>query len=312
MWRINMKEKFLNAKPFLKWAGGKNQLLMKFNERLPDHLREYGTIERYVEPFVGGGAMFFFLKGHYCIKESILLDINKELVMAYQVLKNDHKSLIDMLKDIEENHIKKDEKGRKKNYYLIRDVYNSEILDFDFENYNSQWIERTGYFIFMNKTCFNGLFRQNKKGEFNVPFGLYKNPKICDEININLVNQALMNTEIFCSDFIDSERYINEEAFVYLDPPYRPLTKTSNFTNYSKDGFNDFDQVKLAYFYKKMDQMGAYLMLSNSDPKNEDITDEFFDKIYKGYQIDRVSAKRNINRDALGRGVISELIVRNY
>jgi DNA adenine methylase len=164
----------------------------------------------------------------------------------------------------------------------------------------------------MNKTCFNGLFRQNKKGEFNVPFGLYKNPKICDEININLVNQALMNTEIFCSDFIDSERYINEEAFVYLDPPYRPLTKTSNFTNYSKDGFNDFDQVKLAYFYKKMDQMGAYLMLSNSDPKNEDITDEFFDKIYKGYQIDRVSAKRNINRDALGRGVISELIVRNY
>jgi len=307
-----MKEKILNAKPFLKWAGGKNQLLMKFKERMPDHLRECGTIERYVEPFVGGGAMFFFLKGHYNIKESILLDINKELVMAYQVLKNDHKSLIDMLKDIEENHIKKDEKGRKKNYYLIRDVYNSEILDFDFENYNSQWIERTGYFIFMNKTCFNGLFRQNKKGEFNVPFGLYKNPKICDEININLVNQALMNTEIFCSDFIDSERYINEEAFVYLDPPYRPLTKTSNFTNYSKDGFNDFDQVKLAYFYKKMDQMGAYLMLSNSDPKNEDITDEFFDKIYKGYQIDRVSAKRNINRDALGRGVISELIVRNY
>lgn len=307
-----MKEKILNAKPFLKWAGGKNQLLMKFNERLPDHLREYGTIERYVEPFVGGGAMFFFLKEHYKIKESILLDINKELIMAYQVLKNDHKSLIDLLNDIGENHLKKDEEGRKKNYYLIRDIYNSEILDFDFENYNSQWIERTGYLIFMNKTCFNGLFRQNKKGEFNVPFGLYKNPKICDETNINLVNQALMNTEIFCSDFIDSERYINEGAFVYLDPPYRPLTKTSNFTNYSKDGFNDFDQVKLAYFYKKMDQMGAYLMLSNSDPKNEDITDEFFDKIYKGYQIDRVSAKRNINRDASGRGVISELIVRNY
>jgi DNA adenine methylase len=305
-------KKILNAKPFLKWAGGKNQLLMKFNERLPDHLREYGTIERYVEPFVGGGAMFFFLKEHYKIKESILLDINKELIMAYQVLKNDHKSLIDLLNDIGENHLKKDEEGRKKNYYLIRDIYNSEILDFDFENYNSQWIERTGYLIFMNKTCFNGLFRQNKKGEFNVPFGLYKNPKICDETNINLVNQALMNTEIFCSDFIDSERYINEGAFVYLDPPYRPLTKTSNFTNYSKDGFNDFDQVKLAYFYKKMDQMGAYLMLSNSDPKNEDITDEFFDKIYKGYQIDRVSAKRNINRDASGRGVINELIVRNY
>jgi len=307
-----MEKNILNAKPFLKWVGGKKQLLMEFNERLPDHLRQSGTIERYVEPFVGGGAMFFFLKRHYIIKDSILLDINKELVMAYQVLKNDHKSLTGMLNDIEKNHLKKDEEGRKKNYYRIRDIYNSEIQGFDYENYNSQWIERTGYLIFMNKTCFNGLFRQNKKGEFNVPFGLYKNPRIYDETNINLVNQALGDTEIFCSDFTDSEGHITDGAFVYLDPPYRPLTKTSNFTNYSKDGFNDFDQVKLASFYKKMDQMGAYLMLSNSDPKNEDITDEFFDKLYGGYHIDRVSAKRNINRDASGRGSINELIVRNY
>jgi DNA adenine methylase len=300
------------AKPFLKWAGGKKQLLMEFNERIPNQLKENGTIKRYVEPFVGGGAMFFYLKKHYIVKESILLDINRELVMAYKVIKNDHKSLISMLLDIEENHLNMDEDGRKKNYYKIRDVYNGELTGFDFENYNNQWIDRTSYLIFMNKTCFNGLFRQNKKGEFNVPFGLYKNPKICNATNIELVNQALEDTEIICADFIASEMYIKQDTFVYLDPPYRPLTTTSNFTNYSKEGFTDFDQVNLASFFKKLDKIGAYLMLSNSDPKNEDINDNFFDKLYTGYNIDRVKAKRNINRDASGRGIINELIVRNY
>jgi DNA adenine methylase len=305
-------EKNTFAKPFLKWAGGKKQLLTEFNGRLPGHLKESGIIKRYVEPFVGGGAMFFFLKNHYLIGESILFDINRELVMAYQVIKNDHKLLIKLLRDIEEDHLIKDEDTRKKNYYKIRNLYNSERHGFDFENYNNEWIERTAHLIFMNKTCFNGLFRQNKKGEFNVPFGLYKNPRICDENNIKLVNRALKDTEIICSDFTDCESHINERTFVYLDPPYRPLTKTSNFTNYYKYGFNDIDQVKLASFFKKMDQLGAYLMLSNSDPKNEDSSDEFFDKLYTGYHIDRVSAKRNINSDASGRGIINELIVRNY
>ena len=307
-----MGETNLTAKPFLKWAGGKKQLLTEFNKRLPTHILESGTIERYVEPFVGGGAMFFFLIQHYNIRESFLLDINRELVMAYRVIKNEHKTLTDMLRDIEENHLKKNEAGRKENYYRIRNIFNSEIDGFDYENYSYEWIERTAYIIFMNKTCFNGLFRQNKRGEFNVPFGLYKNPKICDTTNIKSVNHALKNTEIFLSDFNNSEKYINDGAFVYLDPPYKPLTKTSNFTNYSKDGFNDAEQVKLASFFKKMDQRGAYLMLSNSDPKNEDPTNEFFDKLYGGYSIDRVPAKRNINRDASGRGIINELIVRNY
>ena len=302
----------INAKPFLKWAGGKKQLLMEFNNRLPSHIKETGTIKRYVEPFVGGGAMFFFLKKHYTLDESILLDINRELVMAYQVIKNDHKNLTEMLKDIEENHLKMDEEGRKKNYYKIRKEYNSEIHSADLENYSDQWIEITSNLIFMNKTCYNGLFRQNKMGEFNVPFGLYKNPRICDETNIELVNNALKDTEILCADFTVSESYINEKTFVYLDPPYRPLNKTSNFTNYSKDGFNDFDQSKLASFFKKMDNTGAYLMLSNSDPKNENSKDEFFDNLYSEYNIDRVTAKRNINRDVLGRGIVNELIVRNY
>lgn len=300
------------AKPFLKWAGGKKQLLIEFNKRLPNHLKEEGTINRYVEPFVGGGAMFFYLKKHYIIEKSTILDINRELMMAYKVIKNDHKSLISILLDIEEDHLNLDEEGRKENYYKIRDVYNQELSGFDFSKYNKHWIKRTGYLIFMNKTCFNGLFRQNKKGEFNVPFGLYKNPKICDVTNIELVKKALKDTEIICADFKASEMNIKQDTFVYMDPPYRPLTTTSNFTNYSKEGFNDFDQMDLASFFKKLDKKGAYLMLSNSDPKNEDINDNFFDKLYIGYKIDRVKAKRNINRNASGRGIINELIVRNY
>lgn len=302
----------VSTKPFLKWAGGKKQLLPVFNQKLPTHLMENKTIDNYVEPFVGGGAMFFNLKKTFKIRESILSDVNQELVMAFQVIKNDHEDLIDVLKNIEENHLAKDEDGRKENYYSIRQTYNSKFQDMDFENYNSIWIDRTAYLIFMNKTCFNGLYRQNKQGEFNVPFGRYKNPTICDSENIEHVNQALKNTEIYCMDFTHTEKFVHEGSFVYLDPPYRPLNKTSNFTSYSKDGFNDFDQIKLASFFRKMNDKGAYLMLSNSDPKNHNSADEFFDELYNGFNIDRVPAKRNINSNASGRGLIKELIITNY
>ena len=302
----------MNNKPFLKWAGGKKQLLPVFNEMLPPNVIDSKSIDCYVEPFVGGGAMFFNLTNRYKIRKSILSDINIELVMAYQVIKNDHERLIDILKDIEENHLNMEENGRKENYYRIRDVYNHKFKGIDHKNYNSQWVERTAYLIFMNKTCFNGLYRENKKGEFNVPVGRYKNPTICDSDNIKNASAALRNTEICCSDFTDTENYIDENTFVYLDPPYRPLNKTSNFTTYSKDGFTDIDQVKLASFFKKMDARGALLMLSNSDPKNHDSTDEFFDELYVDFNICRVPAKRNINSDASGRGLIKELIVTNY
>ena len=184
--------------------------------------------------------------------------------------------------------------------------------DFDYDNYSNEWIERTSHLIFLNKTCFNGLFRQNMKGEFNVPFGRYKNPKICNEKNIIEVNKALGNTEIFCGDFSEASEYIKKESFVYLDPPYRPLNKTSNFTTYSKDGFIDEDQTKLAEFFEDMNKRGAYLMLSNSDPKNENPHDEFFDALYKDYNIERVTAKRHINCNASKRGEINELIITNY
>ncbi|HEX3013408.1 MAG TPA: Dam family site-specific DNA-(adenine-N6)-methyltransferase, partial [Methanobacterium sp.] len=190
--------------------------------------------------------------------------------------------------------------------------YNKQIENFNYNSFNDEWIERVTYLIFLNKTCFNGLFRQNKKGEFNVPFGRYKNPSIYNENNIIQVSKALKNTEIFYGDFTSSSKYIEKGSFVYFDPPYRPLNRTSSFTKYSKDGFFDEDQIRLSKFFDEMDKKEAYLMLSNSDPKNKDINDHFFDELYKNYNINRVHAKRHINSNASKRGEINELIITNY
>jgi len=306
------KNNYFEAKPFLKWAGGKTQLLKEFDKRLPPEITDSKTITRYVEPFLGGGAMFFFLKRKYDIKESFLFDINKELIIAYTVIQKDYKALIDGLSEIKHNHIQKSEEMRKEHYYNIRDDYNKQIKNFNYGIFNEDWVERAIYLIFLNKTCFNGLFRQNKKGKFNVPFGRYKNPSIYSETNIIEVTKALKNTEIICGDFTDAYEYIEKDSFVYFDPPYRPLNKTSNFTSYSKDGFFDEDQIRLSRFFERMDEKGAYLMLSNSDPKNKDIHDDFFDDLYKNYNINRIPAKRHINSNASKRGEINELIITNY
>ncbi len=310
--QIKSKKEQINAKPFLKWAGGKTQLLNEFNKRLPSEIKENHVIKRYIEPFVGGGALFFYLKRKYNIKESFLFDANKELIVAYKTVQMDSRALIDKLMEIENNHLQKSEDKRKEHYYYIRNEYNIQMKDFDYNNFNEKWIERTSFMIFLNKTGFNGLFRQNQKGEFNVPFGRYKNPKIYDEKNIIVVNEALQNTEIICGDFTESEKYVEKESFIYLDPPYRPISKTSNFTTYAKNGFQDEDQIRLSKFFKKMDGKGAYLMMSNSDPKNEDMTDNFFDELYKEYKIERIPAKRHINCDASKRGKINELIITSY
>lgn len=301
-----------NAKPFLKWAGGKTQLLDELYKRLPSSLIQSGKIERYVEPFVGGGAFFFFLKRNFRVKESFLIDINKELIIGYKVIQNNVNELIDELSSMEEKYLKLSEEQRKDFYYNIRDEYNRQKDNFDYVNYNLDWVKRAAYLIFLNKTCFNGLYRLNKKGEFNVPFGKYKNPTICDADNLIEVSKALENTEVICADFEESKKYIHKNTLVYLDPPYRPLNNTSNFTSYNEDGFDDDDQRRLAQFFKEMDKRGAYLILSNSDPKNEDVDDNFFDELYAGFIIERAKAKRYINSNGNKRGDISELIIRNY
>lgn len=305
-----------NPKPFLKWAGGKKQLLKTIENHLPSEIQEYKVIDKYFEPFVGGGALFFFLVSNYEIKEAYISDINKELILTYNVIKKDPKRLIKRLKYYSNYYIPKSEEDRKKYFYKIRRDFNKDMPEFNYEKYSHNHIKRASQMIFLNKTCFNGLFRVNSKGEFNVPAGRSKNPLICDENNIlnvsKALNEKLKNVTIVNADYSNSEDFITKDSLVYLDPPYRPLNNTSSFNGYSKLLFNDNDQIKLGEFYKRISEKGAKVLLSNSDPKNTNPNDKFFDEIYADFNIHRVPAKRFINSKGDGRGPIYEILVTNY
>ncbi len=303
-------KRILKAKPFLKWAGGKGQLLKQFENYYPKELKEK-EITKYCEPFIGSGAVFFHIVQTYNIQESLIIDINPELVLAYQTIKKDVENVIESLSSLENDYLSKEPEVRKEFFYEIRDNFNNSLDDFDFENFSNNWIERTVQTIFLNRTCFNGLFRVNSKGGFNVPFGDYKNPRICHDDNLRDVSELLQNTEIQKGDYSKSRKFIDSDTFVYFDPPYRPLNKTSSFTSYSKFEFGNNEQLQLASFFKEMDEKGAKLLLSNSDPKNEDPEDNFFEEIYCDYKIKRVKASRTINSKADKRGKINEVIISN-
>ncbi|MDD1724982.1 MAG: DNA adenine methylase [Methanospirillum sp.] len=299
------------AVPFFKWAGGKNQLIPDFEERFPVELRN-GHLDRYVEPFIGGGAVFLYVVQHFPIKESIICDINEELILTYQVIKQDVDPLISLLSGYQEEYDGLDDSGRTSFFYRMRDEMNGERKGFDFSGYGTAWVKRAAQLLFLNRTCFNGLFRVNSKGAFNVPFGRYKNPRIVHPSNLLKVSSLLSHTTILLGDFSISREYINDQTFVYIDPPYRPLSKTSKFTSYSRDGFSEDDQVRLSRFFSELDTTGAKVMLSNSDPKNEDPDDHFFDDLYREFRMERVLAKRMINSVGDKRGEINEIIVMNY
>jgi DNA adenine methylase len=299
------------TKPFLKWAGGKGQLLDTIKDNFPRELM-YGEIKKYVEPFIGGGAVFFLVAQFYDFEELYIADINKELILAYKTIKNDVESLIDKLEKIKMEYVPLPEDKRKEYFYAVRKKFNKTLKAIDFKSYQPDWVERTAQIIFLNRTCFNGLFRVNSKGEFNVPFGKYKNPKILDAENLRVVSELLQRAKIKCGDFTTFEELIDESAFVYFDPPYRPLSETSSFTSYSQYTFDDNEQVRLANYYLKLSDKGAKLMLSNSDPKNVDQEDNFFDDAYAGFVIKRVKASRNINSKGTSRGKINELLIMNY
>lgn len=305
-------DKRIQARPFLKWAGGKTQLLAELTARLPQQIKESGVIKTYVEPFVGGGAFFFHLHNEYNIENAYLIDINRELMVGYQVVKQTPEALITQLGQLETDFLALVGEERSRFYYRIRELYNRQMEQFDYQSFNQEWIVRASFLIFLNKTCYNGLFRQNQKGEFNVPCGCYKNPTICDADNIRAVSRALQRVSLICADFLSSSSYIDRHTFVYFDPPYRPLTRTASFTSYSKDSFTDADQIRLAEYFRELNARGALLLLSNSDPKVSNPDDNFFDELYHGFNIERVLAKRNINSDGSGRGEITELIIRNY
>lgn len=294
------------ARPFLKWAGGKTQLLGQFEQRIPKDL-ENGGISTFAEPFLGGGAVFFHFNGLFSFDECHLFDVNEELVLAYRVVKQDADDLIEYLTNLAADYLQRDETGRKELFYSVREEFNLTKPQVNFKRYGRAWVPRAGQLIFLNRTCFNGLFRVNSSGEFNVPFGRYKNPKIADPDLLRADADLLQNATIHCGDFTDSSRYIGKDTFVYFDPPYRPVSPTATFTQYSAKGFDDTQQRRLADFFAKCDAKNARLMLSNSASD-----DCFFSELYAEYHIERVSARRSINSDASRRGEISEIIVTNY
>ena len=298
-------------KPFLKWAGGKTQLLEQISNFLPQELLN-GSVKKYVEPFLGGGAVFFNIAYKYQIQELVISDINTELVIAYKTIQYRVNDLIQLLTDIENKYLSFDENQRKEYFYQTRTQFNLRKNYINSQDYNFEWIERTAQIIFLNKTCYNGLFRLNSKGEFNVPAGKYKNPTICDPENLRAVADVLQNAEIYHRDFSEYENSIDSNTFIYFDPPYRPLNKTSNFISYSQQIFNDGEQIRLRDFFKSLDQKGALMLMSNSDPKNQDIEDNFFETAYAGYRIERVKASRSINSNSLKRKAINELLIMNY
>ncbi len=299
------------ARPFLKWAGGKTQLLHAIEPRLPPGLFD-GTITRYVEPFVGSGAVFFFLNQRFPLEGCYLYDINEELVILYQVVKRDVAGLIDHATVLADEYAAASATERNDLFYRVRERYNRDRATIDPGAYGDGWTERAAQLLFLNKTCYNGLFRVNSRGEFNAPFGKYKKPAICNRAALEAASQALANTEIRLGDSAACAEVVDERTFVYFDPPYRPLNATSSFTSYAKNGFTDDDQVRLAELFASLDQRGAKLMLSNSDPCNHDPGDRFFDDLYAAWTIERVPARRSINCRGDRRGEVAELIIRNY
>ncbi|MGB4312375.1 MAG: DNA adenine methylase [Natronincolaceae bacterium] len=292
----------IKVSPFLKWAGGKRQLLPVINDNLPPELKS-GKINKYIEPFVGGGAVLFDLLQKYKFKEVIINDYNENLINLYKAIKNDANLIINNLGLISDEYLQLGEEHRKEYYYFIREAFN---------NASDDSIEKSVYFLFLNKTCFNGLYRVNSKNQFNVPHGRYKNPTILDKDGLINISKILSNVKITHGDFANVEQYVDDSTFVYLDPPYRPLNNTSSFTSYSNNGFDDNEQIRLANFFDILNEKRAKLMLSNSDPKNTDADDIFFDDLYEKYNITRVEAKRAINSNPDGRGKLTELLITNY
>lgn len=246
------------VKPFLKWAGGKGQLLKEIERYYPF---ADGNITKYAEPFVGGGAVLFDILSKYDLEEIYISDINAELINAYHIIRDDIDELIDLLAKYQSEYIPFDKEERKNYYMAKREQFNDLKVNGD-ETIN---IEKAALMIFLNKTCFNGLYRVNKKGLFNVPMGAYKNPMICDENNLRAVSEKLQRVTIVCGDYRKSADFIDENTFVYFDPPYRPITDTASFTAYTENLFNDEEQIELAKFVDDMHRKGAKSVVRKED-----------------------------------------------
>ncbi len=266
--------------PIVKWVGGKRQLMFELLKNMPENYN------RYFEPFIGGGALFFELQPD----NAYISDLNEELINLYKVVRDNVEELIT---DLQKHDISKE-------YFIeIRNIDRTE----EYKNWSN--VKKASRFIYLNRTCFNGMYRVNSKGEFNVPFGHYKNPRILDENNLINCSNLLQRTEIRHADFSEILKKVKKGDFVYFDPPYVPLSETSSFTSYTKDGFDLNMQFKLRDVCDELDSMGVKFLLSNSDTK-------LVNELYENYNIKKVFASRQINANADGRGKITEVLVRNY
>ena len=252
--------------------------------------------------------MLFEILANYDLDEIMISDINQELVNSFIVVRDNVEELISLLDAMQEEFIPLSTEERKEYYYSKRELFNQLKQD----KSSSMSIALAALFIFLNKTCFNGLYRVNSKGGFNVPMGAYKNPLICDAENLQLISQKLQNVKIVCGDYRESIDFIDENTFVYFDPPYRPLNATSAFTSYNEVIFTDCNQEELAEYIHMLNERKAKILLSNSDPKNHDEEDNFFDDLYANYNIKRIEASRMINSKSAGRGKIKELLISNF
>ena len=292
------------AKPFIKWVGGKGQLIEQLEAMLPADFDNWDNAT-YIEPFVGGGAMLYYmLQQHPNIKRAVINDINSDLITCYKTVRDNVEQLISALHEIQEQYYTlQDMEAKREMFIAVRERYNEKNLD---------PIENTTKFFFLNRTCFNGLYRVNKKGLFNVPFGKYMQPQICDAETLRADSDLLKRVIILEGDFENTLNYAQEKSLFYFDPPYRPLSDTSSFNDYTKEAFNDDSQVRLKEFCDQVVAAGHCFMLSNSDCKGKNETDNFFDVLYADYYIDRVLASRNVNANGAKRGKISELLIHNY
>ncbi|MBQ8564581.1 MAG: DNA adenine methylase [Bacteroidaceae bacterium] len=292
------------AKPFIKWVGGKGQLIEQLEALLPADFSERENVT-YIEPFVGGGAMLFYMLQTYPnIKSAVINDINPDLTLCYQVVRDNPTELIQSLNAIQSDYYALRTEEERKMYFLQqRERFNSKSLN---------EIDNTTLFFFLNRTCFNGLYRVNKSGKFNVPFGKYTTPTICDSATIYTDSKLLQKVDIMTGDFEQTFAKIEGNTFFYFDPPYRPLSNTSSFNDYTKEDFNDNAQIRLKLFCDRLNENGINFMLSNSDCLGKDGTDRFFDDLFIDYSIERVWASRNVNAIASKRGKLTEIVVNNY
>lgn len=291
----------MSARPFIKWVGGKTQLLPEIRQRYPDN------ITRYCEPFVGGGAVLFDVLQTFHPNEVLINDINPELINLYENIRDNCEPLIQLLKNFQTEYLETLDAERQNLYLGKRATYNHFIIERNPEHN----LEKAALFIYLNKTCFNGLYRVNRNGLFNVPFNRAKNPLICDAENIRECSQLLQTVQMHVGDYSYCRDFIDANTFVYLDPPYRPLTESSSFTSYNENGFTDVQQIELGNFITEMAHRGTLIVASNSDPHNANEQDEFFDNLYADFNIERVQAARMVNSNARRRGPINELLISN-